>query len=102
MDSVGEIVFTKRCSDTERIKSGYYVPIDDDLEVVVTYDGIKAEIWINGNRRISKEISFSFKCGNHIDIGGYSATKSEVWKGFINYVVIYDVCLDSKSIKNLK
>lgn len=60
MDAAGEIVFTKRCSDTEKIKSGYYVPIDDDVEVVVTYDGIKAEIWINGVLKNTKEVSFSF------------------------------------------
>lgn len=45
---------------------------------------------------------FTFNCGGHLDIGGYSTTKSEVFFGFINFIAIYDSALDKKAVKYLK
>jgi uncharacterized membrane protein YgcG len=101
MNSKGELTFGVRCEDSV-VKSGYSIPIEEDVEVVVTYDGVKADIYANKSLRNSVKISFSFKCGGHLDIGGYTATKSEVWNGLINYIVIYDSAFDSKAVAAIK
>jgi hypothetical protein len=46
MNSKGELTFGVRCEDSV-IKSGYSIPIEEDVEVVVTYDGVKADIYAN-------------------------------------------------------
>jgi hypothetical protein len=101
MTSKGELTFGVRCEDTV-IKSGYSIPVDEDVDVVVAYDGVKAEIYAQKVLRNVVKLSFSFKCGGHLDIGGYTTTKSEVWIGVINYVVIYDTAFDHKAIAAIK
>lgn len=60
----GEISFGTRCGSigTDIIKSGYTMLIEEDVSIVVTYDGVVLEIWVNGEKVQTENVLLSFTC----------------------------------------
>jgi hypothetical protein len=46
MSSEGELIFGARCED-KKIKSGYNMPLNQDVKIVVTYDGVSAKFYVD-------------------------------------------------------
>jgi len=46
MTAEGELVFGARCED-KKIRSGYNMPLNQDVKIVVTYDGVSAKFFVD-------------------------------------------------------
>jgi len=96
----GEIDFEIRC-DGVIFKSGFTMPLMTDISVVVTYDGSEAAFYTNGALTNKEKKLFNMKCGGDLDIGIYSVTQSQIFKGTIFYLEIFDSAFNADLVKSL-
>lgn len=94
------LVFGQRCSENF-FDIGYYVPIDQDISIVINYDSKNVEAYINGKHYNKEKLSFNFKLEKYPDIGGFSENNNEIFNGIIDYALFFDQPLPVTQIKQL-
>lgn len=77
------------------------MPLMTDVTIAVTYDGSEAAFYVNGGLSNKEKVLFDLKCGGDLDIGSYGVTQSQVFKGTIHYLEIFDQAFDSKVITKM-
>lgn len=94
-----ELSFGERCNEN-MWGTGYYVPVNEAVSIVVNYDGASVDLYVNGKLFNRRKIKFNFKLEQNLDIGSYEEN-SEFFKGAISYALFYDGPLPLNKIKKL-
>ena len=98
--ATAELVFGKRCSE-DFFNTGFYIPLNTEVSIVINYDGKNVEAYINGVLFHRAQFTFNFKLDKNLDIGAFSDSLDETFNGKIDYALFFELPIALTKISKL-